>query len=113
MGTILYAKCKCGYEKDNIYVGGGMSNFRTYNPFPHYCQDCKIMFEANLYDEQISCTECGSSNIVPYDDPSVCNTDESIPRSRSTKVWVLTDGECLCPNCGEMTLKFETVMNYD
>ncbi len=48
MGAILSAKCKCDYEKDDIYVGGGMSNFMTYDPLPHYCQDCKTMFEANL-----------------------------------------------------------------
>lgn len=73
MGQIFTASCDCGYTKDDIYVGGGMLNFQTYDPFPHYCPKCKIIFEGNLRGEEpICCDECGSGDVFSYFDKKIC-----------------------------------------
>ena len=48
MGSLATAKCECGFTK-RFLLGGGMSNHLTYCGFPCYCQDCKSIFEANLF----------------------------------------------------------------
>ena len=70
MGALISAKCGCGFEK-RMALGGGMRNHLTYCAFPCYCQDCKSMYVADLFSDDTSCTECGSQNILPYDDKSM------------------------------------------
>ncbi len=70
MGSLISAKCKCGFEK-KVALGGGMHSHLTYCAFPCYCQDCKSLYVADLYSDDTSCTECGSQNILPYDDNSM------------------------------------------
>ena len=48
-----------------------MHSHLTYCAFPCYCQDCKSLYVADLYSDDTSCTECGSQNILPFDDDSM------------------------------------------
>lgn len=70
MGSLISAKCKCGYER-RMALGGGMRNHLTYCAFPCYCQDCNSLYVADLFSDDTSCEECGSQNTVPYDDNSM------------------------------------------
>ena len=45
MGSLISAKCKCGYDR-RMALGGGMRNHLTYCAFPCYCQDCKSLYVA-------------------------------------------------------------------
>ncbi len=141
MGQIFTASCDCGYTKDDIYVGGGMLNFKTYNPFPHYCPKCKIIFEGNLRSEEpICCDECGSDDVLSYFDKEICkpkavqqtdteSNDNSLLR-RILKVFrwpkhietsrpdyesmcSLERNKFLCPACGEFSLSFERIAFSD
>ncbi len=116
MGTIIKADCRCGFEKE-MFLGGGMMNFTKYCAYPMYCGQCRILFESNLFQKQISCPNCNRANdVVPYDHERVCRrkgkevfrwaTEHEIGRNLT-----LTDGEYLCPKCGRFTLSF-TMSGY-
>ena len=141
MGKIFTASCDCGYTKDDIYVGGGMLNFKTYDPFPHYCPKCKIIFEGNLCSkEPICCDECGSDDVLSYFDEKICmpevvqkidiESNRSSPLQRILKMFrkskrieirkpvyesicELEINKFLCPACGEFSLSFECDVFYD
>jgi len=70
VGSLISAECECGFER-SMALGGGMRNHLTYCAFPCYCRDCNSLYEANLLSDDTSCTECGSQNILPYDDKSM------------------------------------------
>ena len=46
---MLISQCKCGYESDTLYLGGGMLNFHSYCEVPCYCDDCEIVFSRNIF----------------------------------------------------------------
>jgi hypothetical protein len=70
MGAIVLANCKCGFER-RMALGGGMRNYLTYCAFPCYCKDCESMYVSDLFGEDSSCSECGSQNVLPYDEKSM------------------------------------------
>lgn len=140
MGKIFTASCDCGYTKDDIYVGGGMLNFRTYDPFPHYCPKCKIIFEGNLCSEEtICCDECGSDDVLSFFDKKICkpelvqqidtqSNDNSLlhrilkvfrkskrieTRKPAYEICELEINKFLCPACGEFSLVFDSDVLYD
>lgn len=67
MGSLITAKCECGFDK-RMALGGGMRNHLTYCAFPCYCKDCKSLYLADLFSNNASCTKCESKNTLPYDD---------------------------------------------
>ena len=71
MGAIVSAKCKCGFKIHSMYLGGGMNNYLVSSQFPNYCKSCKTLFIANMFDEQIVCSNCNSNDTVTYNHPSV------------------------------------------
>ena len=117
MGTMIVATCDCGFKTDTMYLGGGMCNHTTMSNFPNYCKNCKSLFEANMYDDTIICTNCRSANIVRYDNPYVVkNLDELIfdwraPGGKNT--LKLSKKNSLCPQCNQFSLKFESVGVWD
>lgn len=48
MGSIISAHCDCGYNLNEMRLGGGMLDFTTNCSFPYYCEDCSILFEGNV-----------------------------------------------------------------
>jgi len=110
MGSIVVANCGCGYEKE-MHLGGGMMNFETYCGFPVYCPACEQLFVANLFEEPIRCPECSSNRVLPYDAEELCVTKGSVVfdwfvEVRNDRALELTNGEYLCPDCGQFTLSF-------
>ncbi len=49
MGSILQAKCICGYESEEFFLGGGMSDFGDKLEVPYYCDNCSHVGSLNLF----------------------------------------------------------------
>ena len=118
MGSIICAHCDCGYEKFGMHLGGGMANCATYCNFPHYCQDCKILFEINIIKKKKLCPTCASDKVIAYDDVKACKSKGNIIFSWDIKDKIgrelkLTDGKYICPSCGKFNLTFLEIGNWD
>lgn len=118
MGSIISAHCDCGYEKGEMFLGGGMRNFTTQCNFPHYCEECKIVFEANLFEKERFCPECGKGKVIAYDDERACKSEGDVVFS--WYIWFeidrelkLTDGKYICPACGKFSLTFFDIGCWD
>ncbi len=117
MGSVVKAKCDCGYRRE-MALGGGMMNFTTLCNFPCYCDTCSDLFEANLFLQKISCPECGGTDTRPYDDDGLCSKRGSpvfswTAQEKLGRELILTNGEYLCPKCGRFSLRFEDVGCWD
>lgn len=119
MGSIIGGICDCGYHTKTMFLGGGMRNFSTYCSFPHYCEECHILFEANIFNEIITCPECKKNKVVAYDADRFCkkegqhvvffwNTIDQIGRQLE-----LTNSEYLCPGCRKFSLIFKSGGSWD
>ncbi len=93
MGQIARASCsRCNYEKDAVF-GGGMFDYKTNDPFPHYCEKCRIMFSGNLLsEEEIVCPRCGTADVIPYYDKRICKVkDKKLDDTGGKKKFFLAD----------------------
>jgi len=70
MGSVLKASCPCGYSADELVVGGGRANFRTYCGAPALCQACHTIGVVNYLDEQPACPTCKGA-VMFYDAPKL------------------------------------------
>ena len=122
MGSIIDAKCKCGSKKDNMFLGGGFSNFMTKASFPYYCEDCKSLFIGDRLAKKVKCKKCKSENIYPYDDKRACKRKgrevfkwniTDCKKDKDEVVLILTDGKYICPKCGEYKLSFIDMGCFD
>ena len=52
MGSMLISQCSCGLESDELYVGGGMMNFKEECDIPFYCDKCEIVISRNILNEE-------------------------------------------------------------
>ena len=59
MGSILSARCVCGFDT-SFMAGGGMRNFKVYCGAPGLCKDC-WKFEIFNYLADDKCQHCGGS----------------------------------------------------
>jgi Zn finger protein HypA/HybF involved in hydrogenase expression len=111
MGTQVTATCQCGVDTI-IMIGGGMRNFMTTCYFPCLCEHCRTVVQVNLLAKQKRCPQCKTTNVIPYDDPTLSesaggrtvaswNIQEQLGRKLN-----LTDGNYRCPQCDQMTLRF-------
>ena len=111
MGSSTVGKCDCGFETEELLLGGGMMNFDTVCLFPHYCQNCTSLFNENIYNKDLICPKCKSKNVISYDDKRACsfmkdevfswNTQSNLGRDLK-----LSADNNLCPKCGSFTLNF-------
>lgn len=118
MGKIISVRCACGYGLDRMLLGGGMLNFATFCGFPCFCQDCKSLFLANVFNAPLMCPECSKDNVVLYDDETICQSEgEQVfswnMHNKIGRKLVLTDGQYLCPSCGEYNLSFSYDGEWD
>ncbi len=117
MGSVIKARCDCGFEREML-LGGGMRNSTTHCNFPLYCKECRAFLEGNLLKKGLVCPKCKSADVVPYDDANLCsrkgdlvfnwNLEDQVGRH-----LVLTDGDYVCPKCGKFTLSFMDVGRWD
>jgi predicted RNA-binding Zn-ribbon protein involved in translation (DUF1610 family) len=101
MGSAVTAKCQCGVSSQ-ILVGGGMLTHTSY--FPCLCECCRSVVQVNLLAKPWRCPRCKGRRVIPYDDPTLSESGESIVTTWGSN---LTDGKYRCPQCGQMTLHFE------
>ena len=88
-----------------------MRTFTRYCAFPFYCEGCKSMFTGNIFSKKVKCPDCGSKEVIPYDDDRICkqkgeevafwSTEDKLGRD-----LILTNGQYLCPACGKHELSF-------
>jgi len=96
-----------------------MRNFTTYCNFPHYCRECEILFEANLFEKgERLCPECGKNKVIPYDDKRAFKSEGKEVFSWNVKDEIgrelkLTDGKYICPNCRKFSLMFSDIGSWD
>ena len=117
MGAIILATCDCGYSSKEMFLGAGMIDHQTRCNFPMYCKNCHSLFEANLYDKKILCTECGTDKVLQYDDKSLYKNGKggyvfswSISDVKDAK---LLNANYLCPDCGNYNLLFKSCGLFD
>lgn len=112
MGSKVIATCDCGLS-EGILIGGGMLNFTTTCLFPCCCKSCNNVVEVNLLFEDMKCPQCGSKDVIPYDNPSMVKSvgNELIAswnkKDELGRVLEITNGSYWCPKCKRPTLKFE------
>jgi hypothetical protein len=110
MGAIVMAKCDCGFRREML-LGGGMRTFATYCGFPFFCPLCKVMFESNILAGKVVCPSCNGTDGILYSNSSLC-----FRKGRPVFKWKvagyeeedldLTDGDYLCPGCGQPKMTF-------
>ena len=69
-----------------------------------------------MYDPDVSCPQCDTSSVVPYDDPSLALTcgvvDEIFSWNTADRLgrdFQLYDGVYFCPSCSESGLRFSVI----
>lgn len=113
MGMGYSARCKCGHMTD-FAVGGGMEDFDTNSPFPHYCASCGLV-EVNLASPstQQRCPSCRSAAVLPYGKPPLSRVPGDSANGDDDGRVSLAALDHFCPNCKSMTLNFEVEMLFD
>jgi len=113
MGSALNAKCPCGFSSEELFVGGGMTNFETYCGAPALCESCRTVEVVNYLDERPKCPTC-KGPLKFYDDPTLRRKPRRVS-SRTPLVfsWKLDKGsfklpntQYRCPRCGEVKMRF-------
>jgi hypothetical protein len=89
-----------------------MNNFTTFCAFPIYCKACDALRSTNMFALPLTCSNCGSGEVTPYDDSSLI----AEPGASTVVEWnmegelgrrlALTDGTYFCPKCRNFTLRF-------
>jgi hypothetical protein len=115
MGSIISAVCKCGFEKEKMFLGGGMMTHTHICMFINYCNDCNSMFIENMYKQKIICSKCNSTNTVAYDNPQVVKDFNhlSFNWNLNNHTLKLNKFSNLCPSCNNFTLEFRSIGSWD
>lgn len=131
MGHSSIARCPCGFESEELYCGGGFSNFATVCDAPLICNDCGYIGTINVMEkgelapwvlrmwdttvgsgsglkaeDSVHCPSCGSANIVV----TVGLTEPTEPTRQVAESYLgdgfifFLPGPYKCPNCGEAKL---------
>lgn len=137
MGTIIEARCACGFESGRIYAGGGFQNFKEVCAAPALCMSCMQLVVKNCYDKDSKCPACGK-RVTFYNDPKLQAPNDEIKHLKQSRLpleriiaqelvrdvfdWGRLEDEFrfrlpniqyLCPKCGKMTMKFLNVGDWD
>ena len=111
MGSILRLACKCGYESEDLFAGGGQSNFLTSTMVPALCDACH---HVQTYDRMLAkrpgCAKC-EGRIRFYDQRSLRATGlgpimETFEYGSETRDLRLPTAGALCPRCGKLEAGF-------
>ena len=119
MGTIIKAICNCGFKSEDVFAGGGFSNFRTICLAPALCLNCKTFVVKNYLNKYSRCPVC-RKKVTFYNNPilqvSTVDLDKESIFSWHTKEkeeFLLPDTLYLCPKCEQIRLKFVWIGNWD
>lgn len=93
MGSILSARCQCGYERDGLFSGGGRDPAPTF--LPGSCRYCREVVSVRTSSRRLRCSRCGRKpTLYALYDPE--GLDERFP-----------DMPHACPRCQAVELRFE------
>ncbi len=112
MGSTVDAKCICGFQNDNLRIGGGMMNSQSVCHFPVYCKICQSLVTANLLSKTPECSKCKSIEVLAYDNQTLRKqTGKNVVASWNAggklgRKLILTDGKYFCPSCQKFSLIF-------
>jgi Zn finger protein HypA/HybF involved in hydrogenase expression len=122
MGNILRGSCRCGFDTDDIFVGGGFMNFMDTCNAPALCLSCNEFLVRNYIKKGTArCPACHKS-VTFYDDPSLSDQSTQTEEFDWLVTWriadrneffKLADTRYLCPQCKQMTLVFKDRGNWD
>ena len=123
MGTMVEARCECGYSSGTMTLGGGRNDHLRRCGFPCFCKACKNIFNGNLFASKVFCSQCDTSSYVTYDDPSLvlareptdCLDQEIFSwntRERIGRDVTLNSDKYFCPSCELFELRFVVVALY-
>jgi hypothetical protein len=103
MGSILKAKCSCGYLSSDLYIGVGRYSYSSHDLI-FYCDDCSLVQTESNDKENFVCLDC-MNEITPYTkyDEEV---DFGIEPSDNLKKYH-------CPKCKNESLYFEEYGIWD
>ena len=116
VGSILVAKCQCGFVSVDIDAGGGMFDHDTNCTMPAVCTTCSILFEENIMtDQPIRYPKCSREASLYHSDPSLKSEEHSdntvfdwnFTRDNSHRDSVyLWDTKYYCPKCKKVEMTF-------
>lgn len=107
MGSRTDAHCySCGYDVE-LSIGGGMFTYQEFTNWPVHCSDCNSISSTNIRLESLSCSNCGSANVMEVQNSELYAGDG---KHTSVTCWErkLTDGHYKCPKCDKFTLRYDT-----
>lgn len=128
MGQSTTANCQCGYTSQAVF-GGPRKAQLDQLMFPHYCEQCGVV-NASPYKKHPKCPNCYSSPLHRYGVETSTRPVYILGvrlrfLERTTLAWdklnttpigdvrfqlsefTLTEGNHRCPECREMTLRFD------
>ena len=119
MGTIIIARCQCGFYSGDFHAGGSMVGSVEAFYAPALCEKCGIFLVENYLQKHARCPEC-RSRVTFYNEPRL--QDQSWCSGKTALSWHVGEGKevfelpdtgYLCPNCGEKKLRFSEPAHWD
>ena len=122
MGSMLISQCQCGYESDELMLGGGMMNFIEDCEIPFYCDNCEIVFTRDVlgkldFKKYNKCPKCRKKvqyyGSISEDDFE--NDDDNVFDwgIEFDKRYYLKNDSYHCPKCKKEEMKFYTTGCWD
>jgi hypothetical protein len=70
VGRAVRAACPCGFT-ECVVLGGTRASHLTNYRYPHLCYECNSVFSGNLYQSDMVCSDCGSSDTKSYEEATL------------------------------------------
>jgi len=123
MGTIIQAKCECGFKSKEIYAGGGFKNSEDVLSAPALCTNCYTFTVRNYFSRYNYCSKC-KSKVTFYNSDKLWK-DKNVSQDEfdsifwwnidflNNKAFILPNTLYLCPECKKFKMKFYFCGFYD
>ena len=136
MGSMLQSQCKCGFESDELTVGGGMMFIEEECDIPYYCDKCEIVKTINIFKKlndsfelklnnpielksrkDLKCKKC-RRKVQYYGEIGENNLEFQEEyifdwMINDEKRYFLQNKPYYCPKCKKENLQFHSVGNWD
>lgn len=117
-GSLISARCPCGFTINRMPVFGGRGNYKTVCLFPALCLATGQIVRINVLAPANRPKDCSVGPVISYADPSLApdhpgETLISWHISSKNMVLRLYQGGYYCPRCHHKTLRFSLAGFYD
>lgn len=117
MGSVLIAKCSCGFESGDLYLGGGFENFSEVCDVPCLCRNCNSLVVKNYLEKYSRCNNCNQL-LLYYDNPVLRKSNKTKGivfdwDNNSKGQFILTNSKYYCPKCKKFKMKFIWTGDWD